>query len=82
MDISARNAAGKCHSGSNRCGERPIWFLAALLVRIVAAFFVTPRMQEPAATSTLETVKEVMPELAQSFANLITRPVLPRGSGE
>jgi len=34
MDISARNAAGKCHSGPNACGERPIWFLAALLAAV------------------------------------------------
>ncbi len=32
MDISARNAAGKCHSGPNYCGERPIVVLAALML--------------------------------------------------
>lgn len=37
MDISARNAAGKCHSGPNSCGERPIWFLAALLLVVFSA---------------------------------------------
>jgi len=37
MDISARNAAGKCPSGPNSCGERPIWFLAALLLVMFSA---------------------------------------------
>lgn len=32
MDISARNAAGKCHSGPNYCGERPIVVLAVLML--------------------------------------------------
>ncbi|MCO5130991.1 MAG: extensin family protein [Xanthobacteraceae bacterium] len=36
MDISARNAAGECHCGPNRCGERPIWFLAASLAGLLA----------------------------------------------
>jgi hypothetical protein len=48
MDISARNAAGKCHSGSNRCGERPIWFLAALLV---TGFWAPAQAQSPASDS-------------------------------
>lgn len=37
MDISARNATGKCHSGPNDCGERPIWFLAALMLVVFSA---------------------------------------------
>jgi len=46
MDISARNAAGKCHSGPNSCGERPIWFLAALLV---TGFWAPAQAQSPAS---------------------------------
>ena len=37
MDISARNATGECHSGPNDCGERPIWFLAALMLVVFSA---------------------------------------------
>lgn len=37
MDISARNAAGKCHSGPNSCGERPIVVLAALMLVVFSA---------------------------------------------
>lgn len=46
MDISARNATGKCHSGPNSCGERPIWFLAALLV---TGFWAPAQAQSPAS---------------------------------
>jgi MFS family permease len=63
-------------------------FLMSLLVRIVNAAFVAPRMQEPESVSTLATVKEIghelreksqdivqfVPEMAHSVAARITRP--------
>jgi len=55
-----------------------ILFLTAMLVRIVNAAVVAPRLKEPDAASTLETVKEIMPELAQNFADLLARPVRVR----
>jgi hypothetical protein len=53
-------------------------FLGALLMFIVNGFIVAPKLKEPAAASTLETVKEVIPVLAENFAHIITRPLLPR----
>lgn len=50
MDISARNATGKCHSGPNSCGERPIWFLAALLV---TGFWAPAQAQSPVSGQTV-----------------------------
>lgn len=35
MDISAWNATGKCHSGPNHCGERPIVILAASVLVVL-----------------------------------------------
>jgi MFS family permease len=52
-----------------------VLFLCAILMRIINAFFIAPRLQEPDSLSTLETVKEIIPELAQSFADLLTRPI-------
>ena len=56
-----------------------VCFLCAILVRIVNAAVMAPRLREPEATSTMETVKEIVPELAQSFADLLTRPLRVRG---
>jgi Na+/melibiose symporter-like transporter len=50
-------------------------FLCVMLLRIINAFMIAPHLREPEAPSTLETVKEIIPELAQSFANLLSRPV-------
>jgi MFS family permease len=52
-----------------------ILFLIAIGLRLIVATFVAPRLHEPEATSTLETVKEVFPEVAQSFAARFTRPL-------
>jgi len=52
-----------------------VLFLLSLLIRIVNSFVVAPRLQEPDASSTLDTVREIIPELAQNFASLITRPL-------
>ncbi len=51
-----------------------LWGIA-LLIRIINAIFVAPRLQEPSATPTLEAVKEVVPEMIQSFAERLSRPV-------
>lgn len=56
-----------------------VCFLCSLLVRVVNAAVMAPRLREPEAASTMETVKEVVPELAQSFADLLTRPLRVRG---
>lgn len=50
-------------------------FLASLGLRLFNATFVAPRLREPEAISTIETVKEVFPELAQAFAARFTRPL-------
>src|SRR5690606_22526906 len=50
-------------------------FLISLGLRLVNATFVAPLLQEPEAVGTLDTVKEVFPELAQSFAARFTRPL-------
>jgi MFS family permease len=51
-----------------------LWGIA-LLLRLVNAVFVAPRLREPSATPTLEAVKEVVPEMIQSFAERLSRPV-------
>lgn len=53
-----------------------VLFLCSMLVRIINATIVAPRLREPASTSTLDTVKEIIPEIAQSFADLLTRPII------
>lgn len=52
-----------------------ILFLISLGLRLVNATFVAPLLQEPEATGTIDTVKEIVPELAQSFAARFTRPL-------
>lgn len=52
-----------------------VLFLASMLLRVVTAFCVAPRLQEPESTPTLETLKDVIPEMAQSLADLLTRPL-------
>ncbi len=52
-----------------------ILFGIALLLRLVNAVFVAPRLQEPTATPTLEAVKEMVPEMIQAFAERLSRPV-------
>lgn len=46
MDISVRNATGKCHFGAKCCGERPIVVLAALLA---TGFWAPAQAQSPAS---------------------------------
>jgi MFS family permease len=50
-------------------------FLISLALRLFNATFVAPRLHEPEAVSTIATVKEVFPELAQAFAARFTRPL-------
>lgn len=50
-------------------------FAMALLLRLGNAMFVAPRLREPTATPTLEAVKEVVPEMIQSLAERLSRPV-------
>ena len=50
-------------------------FGMALLLRLYNAIFVAPRLQEPTATPTLEAVKEVVPEMIQSLAERLARPI-------
>lgn len=52
-----------------------ILFLISLGLRLFNATFVAPKLQEPEASGTIDTVKEVFPELAQSFAARFTRPL-------
>lgn len=53
-------------------------FGLSMLVRLVNAVFVAPRLQEPSATPTLEAVKEVVPEMIQTFVERLSRPVYGR----
>jgi MFS family permease len=52
-----------------------ILFLISLGLRLFNATFIAPRLQEPEATGTVDTVKEVFPEVAQAFAARFTRPL-------
>ncbi len=52
-----------------------ILFLISLALRLFNATFVAPRLQEPEAVGTIDAVKELVPELAQSFAARFTRPL-------
>lgn len=54
-----------------------VLFGCALLVRLINTTFVAPRLREPEATGTLEAVREIVPEIAQSLARLI-RPFTAR----
>ena len=59
MDISARNATGKCHFGPNYCGERPILALAASFMMAL----LTPAMaQSPAPDRTVIAARPKAPE--------------------
>jgi len=50
-----------------------VLFLAALLLRLINAVFVAPRLREPTATSTIATVKDIVPEFAHSFGARLVR---------
>jgi MFS family permease len=52
-----------------------ILFLLTVGVRLISATFIAPLLQESEATSTVDVVKEVFPEVAQSFAARFTRPL-------
>jgi MFS family permease len=57
-----------------------VLFLIALAVRLVNAVFVAPRLHEPTATSTRETVKDLMPDTLLNVSARITRPFGTRNS--
>lgn len=52
-----------------------ILFLISLGLRLFNATFVAPLLREPEASGTIDTVKEIVPELAQAFAARFTRPL-------
>lgn len=52
-----------------------ILFMLAVIVRLIVATFIAPHLQEPEATGTVDTVKEVFPEIAQAFAARFTKPL-------
>jgi len=52
-----------------------ILFLISLGLRLFNATFVAPQLQEPESTGTIDTMKEIVPELAQAFAARFTRPL-------
>ncbi|HVF09703.1 MAG TPA: MFS transporter [Abditibacteriaceae bacterium] len=52
-----------------------VLFLGALALRLFSATFIAPRLHEPTATATIETVKEIVPDLIDSFAARLSRPV-------
>jgi hypothetical protein len=56
-----------------------VLFFLALLVRGVNAIWVAPRLHEPEATSTRETVHEMIPHLIENISARITRPFGSRG---
>jgi MFS family permease len=49
-------------------------FVAALIVRIINAVWVAPRLHEPEATGTRDTMREVVPQLVENVSARITRP--------
>lgn len=50
-------------------------FLISLGLRLINATFIAPLLQEPESAGTIDAVKEIVPELAQSFAARFTRPL-------
>ncbi|HEX8552537.1 MAG TPA: MFS transporter [Abditibacteriaceae bacterium] len=56
-----------------------VLFLCSMLVRVINAFVVAPRLYEPTSTPTIEAFKDILPELAQSLADLLTRPLAKSG---
>jgi MFS family permease len=44
-----------------------ILFAAALVLRVVNALVIAPRLHEPAATATMDAVREMVPEMIDSF---------------
>jgi MFS family permease len=52
-----------------------VLFLLALGLRLYNATFISSLLQEPASTSTVDVVKEVVPEVAQAFASRLSKPV-------
>ena len=69
----------KWEIGSFECGNFHVLLLCSMLVRVINAFLIAPGLQVPASAPTLETVKDIIPELAQSFADLLTRPIAKTG---
>ncbi|MDQ3814831.1 MAG: MFS transporter [Armatimonadota bacterium] len=56
-----------------------VLFLCALLVRLINAAFFSYRLYEPGSTNTIEAIRDVAPEIAQSLSARVTWPfgVLP-----
>jgi MFS family permease len=52
-----------------------VLFAITVVIRMLNATFVAPLLHEPEATGTVDTMKEVVPEIAQAFAARFTRPL-------
>lgn len=55
-----------------------VLFLASLLMRLINAAFVAPRLYEPEAAGTLATFHEIVPPRAQPLVLRVARPLLAR----
>lgn len=92
MDISARNAAGKCHSGPNDCGERPIWFLVALMLVVFSTAAqarpptpgdtVVAARSKPSDLVPLPRPRPVLPEEANTVPSVPSGEVAPAASDQ
>lgn len=52
-----------------------IVFLVSIMIRIINWMWITPRLREPSARGTLETMQTVMPEIAEVVAARLSRRV-------
>lgn len=59
-----------------------VLFALSMVIRLINTTFVAPRMCEPASTGTLDTVKEIVPEMFESFTERLSRPIHIRGGTE
>ena len=51
-----------------------ILFSCALVLRLINAILIAPRLREPASSGTIDTVKEIVPEMIDSFAARLRWP--------
>lgn len=56
-----------------------VLFACSMLVRVINALFIAPRLHEPEATSTRDVVRDLFPQIAEGLSARITRPFGTRG---
>jgi MFS family permease len=66
---------GQCMLWGMKLANYHVLFAITVIIRMLNATFVAPHLHEPEATGVVDTVKEVVPEIAQAFAARFTRPL-------